>query len=240
MGKMQKAGWAEPLQTRTEVFLFLVGLSLCKSMKSCDISISLWTIFSFQNSKPHDYFFPVSSPSPSKPQDFSLGPLEGGTSAFTCLKQETKKKTTLLLQGRKNPPGSDNNREVRFCMEGRHVQGETSLGNDGISVGLCRDNDAFWDRIQRGAEESGTGAFLDLPVEPASRREQLRHWYNNHERRCKTFDLKLFCLNAIAIRHPFKAVKALPGIKEKEARDLYSTAVWVSSSQYVENFWMPW
>lgn len=93
MGKMQKEGWAEPLQTSTEVFLFLAGLSLCKSIKSCDISIILGIISSFQNSKPHDSFVPISSPSPGKPQDFSLGTLEGGTLLFICLKQETKKNT---------------------------------------------------------------------------------------------------------------------------------------------------
>lgn len=138
---MQKAGWAEPLQTGTEVFIFLAGLSLCKSMKSCDISTSLRIISSFQNSNPHDSFVPISFPSPGKLQDFSLGTLEGCTWLFTCLKRKQKK--TLLLQGRKNPPGIDNSREVKFCMENRHIQGETSLGNGDISVGLCRDNGAF-------------------------------------------------------------------------------------------------
>lgn len=41
IGRMQKVGWAEPLQTNGKVFLFLVGLLLCKSINSLDISISL-------------------------------------------------------------------------------------------------------------------------------------------------------------------------------------------------------
>lgn len=32
IGSAHKAGWAEPLQTSAEVFPFLVGLSLCKSI----------------------------------------------------------------------------------------------------------------------------------------------------------------------------------------------------------------